>query len=110
LTPGDIEFVQVLSSMIVSTATVAAIVVVDERRLGAGARARAWPRVSRDAAIFGAWIFGALFGCLLLFVHFARTRGLLVGLGLGLLWTAVLLAVDLGTWSLVGAVADWLGL
>jgi hypothetical protein len=108
LTQGDIEFVQVLSSMIVSTATVAAIVVVDERRLGAGARARAWPRASRDAAIFGAWLFGALFGCLLIFVHFARTRGLLVGLGLGLLWAAFLLAADLGTASVVGAVADWL--
>ena len=110
MTRGDVEFVQVLSSMIVSTATVAAIVVVDERRLGARELARAWPRASRDAAIFGAWLFGALFGCLLLFVHFARTRGLVVGIGLGLLWAAFLLAADLGTWSLAGAVIEWLGL
>ena len=110
MTPGNVEFVQVLSSMIVSTATVAAIVVVDERRLGASELGRAWPRASRDAAIFGAWLFGALFGCLLLLVHFARTRGLGAGIGLGLLWAAFLLAADFGTWSLAGAVVDWLGL
>jgi hypothetical protein len=110
LTQANVEFVQVLSSMIVSTATVAAIVVVDERRLGARELNRAWPRASRDAAIFGAWLFGALFGCLLLLVHFARTRGLVAGIGLGLLWAAFLLAADLGTWSLAGAVVDWLGL
>jgi hypothetical protein len=108
LSPGDVELVQVVSSMFVTTATAATIVVVDERRLKAPELARAWPRSSRDAAIFGAWLFGALFGCLLLLVHFARTRARLAGVALGLFWAAILLGTDVGAWTLAAAAVDWI--
>jgi hypothetical protein len=105
-----VEFVQVVASMVVSPATAAAIVVFDEHRLPAPRLARAWPPVSRDAAIFGTWLFGALYGCALLVVHFTRTRWSALGLGLGVLWAAILLGVDVGSMVLAEAVIGWLGL
>jgi hypothetical protein len=110
VSPGDVEFVQVVASMVVCPLAVGAIVLVDERRLRGPQLTRAWPPVSRDAAIFGAWQFGALYGCLLLVVHFTKTRWSLVGVLLGALWAAILLGVDIGSILLAGAVIDWLGL
>jgi len=108
LSPGNVEFVQVVASMFFTTAASAAIVIVDERRLRDPQRARAWPRPSRDAAIFGAWLFGALFGCLLLLVHFARTRGWPAGLALGVLWAALLLGADLAVSAGAATAVAWL--
>jgi hypothetical protein len=96
--------------MVVSPAVAAAIVVIDERRLQGPELARALTPASRDAAIFGTWLFGALYGCLLLLVHFTKTRWSLAGLGIGSLWVAVLLGVDFGSMILAGAIIDWLGL
>jgi hypothetical protein len=107
LSPGNVEFVQVVSSMFVTTTTAATIVIVDERRLKDAELARAWPPTSRDSAIFGAWLFGALFGCLLLLVHFARTRAGLAGLALGLFWALVLLAADVGAAAVAAVAVDW---
>ncbi len=110
MSPGNVEFVQVVSSMAASTAAVAGIVVLDEKRLHGAQLERAWPPVSRNAAIFGAWLFGALYGCVLLVVHFTRTRMSALGIGLGVLAAALLLTVDIGSMILAGAVIEWLGL
>ena len=110
MSPGNVEFVQVVVSMIASPATVALIVRLDERRLRGPALDRSWPPQSRDAAIFGAWQFGTLYGCVALLVHFTRTRASAIGFGLGLLWGLVLLVVDVGSMLLADAGIEWLGL
>jgi len=110
VSPGNVEFVEVVVSMIVSPATVALVVRLDERRLKGPALDRAWPPQSRDAAVFGAWQFGTIYGCVALLVHFTRTRASALGLGLGVLWGAVLLAVDIGSMVLAGVAIDWLGM
>ncbi len=110
MSPGDVEFVQVVCEMLVVPGVVAAIVRFDERRLSPARLERAWPSVSRDAVVFATWQFGILFGCPALLVWFLRTRrsltGALLGLGsaLALLGAATVAAV-------VPEVAiDWLGL
>ena len=110
MTPGNVEFVQVVVSMVVTPAAVALIVRIDEHRLRPAALERAWPPQSRDAAVFGAWQFGTIYGCLALLVHFTRTRASAIGFGLGLLWGLFLLAVDIGAMVLAEAGIDWLGL
>jgi hypothetical protein len=109
VSPGDAEFVEVVVSMVASTAAVATILVLDERRLRGAQCQRAWPAVSRDAAIFGAWNFGALYGCLVLIVHFTRTRASAVGLALGIAASVALLAVAVGSTLLAAAIIDWAG-
>jgi hypothetical protein len=110
VSPGNVEFVQVVTSMVVAPATAATIVMLDERRLRGHALARAWTPASRDAAIFGTWLFGAMYGCVALLVHFTKTRWSFAGFGIGSLWVAFLLAVDVGSMFLAAAVIDWLGL
>lgn len=110
MTPGNVEFVQVVSSMVVCTGGVAAIVRVDERRLRGPQLERAWPPQSRDAVVFGAFLFGILYGGPALLVHFVRTRWSPGGVGLGLFWMFALFAADLGAQILSAAAVDWLGL
>jgi hypothetical protein len=89
MSPGDLEFVQLLLSWAVTGPMVVAVVRLDERRLRGACLARAWPPVSRDAAIFTIWMLGFHPLCLLAFylVHFGRTRWSARGLTLGLAWT-----------------------
>lgn len=110
MTPGNVEFVQVVSSMVVSTGGVAAVLRVDERRLTPERLDRGWPPVTRDAAVFGAFLFGILYGGPALLVHFVRTRRSAGGVGLGLFWMFALLAADLGAQLLSAAAVDWLAL
>jgi hypothetical protein len=111
LTPGDIEFLEVVASMLVATGVVVAVVMLDERRLHGRELERAWPASSRDAAFFGAWAVGWPAGCLVLLVHFASTRRSLRGVGLGLLWGLLLfLVAGVGPVFLVPALIEWLQL
>jgi hypothetical protein len=92
VTDGNLELVQIVASWL--TVPAAALVLVqDERRLTGDALARAWPPVSRNAALFGLWM-GVPPLCML--VHFARTRRSLEGWLLGFIWVAVIVAIDLG--------------
>jgi hypothetical protein len=109
VTDGDLELLQVIVSWAVTLPSVSALVVLDERRLRGPMLARAWPPVSRDAAIFAMWNIGLpLF--LVPLVHFVRTRRSLRGLLLGLGWGAALMAVDVGAELATAAAVDWLGL
>ena len=108
MTPGNLEFVQVVVSMAVTLPSVVAIIVLDERRLRGVERDRAWPPQSRDAAIFGLWNVGAHPLCLL--VHFIRTRRSLLGIALGVGWLVAVAAVDAGAQLAVLQLIDWTGL
>jgi hypothetical protein len=88
---GDVEFVQVVCSMIVVPVVQGAIVRLDERRLSPERLARAWPQSTRDVVVFATWQFGILFGCPALVVWFVRTRRSVVGVLLGLAAAALLL-------------------
>jgi hypothetical protein len=110
VTPGNVELVQVVASMVVCTGGVAAVLGLDERRLTREQLDRAWAPVTRDAAVLGAFLFGILYGGPALLVHFVRTRRSLRGVGLGFLWMVALLAADLGAQLLSAAAVDRLGL
>jgi hypothetical protein len=110
VTPGNLEFVQVVVSMTMVPATVAAIVRLDQQRLSADRLARGWPPLTRDAVVFASWQFGILFGCPALIVWFVKTRGWLIGSGLGLLAAGWLLAVAVASELVPEATIEWLGL
>lgn len=104
MSPGDLELVQVIVAWAVTAPAVVAVVRLDERRLHGARLARAWPPVSRDAAIFTIWMLGFHPLCLLAFylVHFGRTRRSARGIALGLTWSLLTLAGAL--WAQVIAV------
>ncbi len=70
------EVVLFVLGWMVSTAATFGIVVLDERTMGEAFLERAWPPVSRNAAIY-------FFGPLALLVHFVRTRRNVIGILLG---------------------------
>jgi hypothetical protein len=107
VTPGNLELVQVIASWAVTLPAVAAIIVLDERRLRGAELARAWPPPSRDAAIFGLWNLGVHHLCVL--VHFSRTRRNVRGVALGLVWLVAVTAADVGAQFGATAAVDWLG-
>jgi hypothetical protein len=108
VTEGDLELLQVVVSMAVTLPAVAAIIAVDERRLRGPALERAWPPVSRDAAIFGLWNLGIHLLCIPL--HFVRTRRSLAGLALGTGWLMLVIAAEVGAQVATAAVVGWAGL
>lgn len=110
MSPGNLEFVQVVTEMLVVPGALAAIVRLDERRLADDRLARAWPPVTRDAVVFATWQFGVLYGCPALLVWFIRTRGPWLGLLLGVVAAGALFLVALGAAYLSEATVDWLGL
>jgi hypothetical protein len=97
VTEGNLEFVEMLAYFVVVAPPTTVIVLRDEGRLRPDQRARAWPPVSRDAAIFFTWFFGfnPLAVLLFLSVHFVRTRGVFEGLDRALLWTCAVVAPGL---------------
>jgi hypothetical protein len=95
VTPGDVEFVEVLASMTVCTGGVAAILVADDRRKSRRSE-HAWLPATRDAAILGTFLFSWLYGCPALVIHFVKSRWSPAGWGLGLLWAALLFAANAG--------------
>ena len=109
MTDGNLELLQVLASWAVTLPGVTAIVVLDERRLRGARLQRAWPPVSRDAAIFASWQLGLLLFFVPL-VHFVRTRRSVSGLFYGMGWLAVLLDAALCAQLAVEAAVDCLGL
>jgi hypothetical protein len=110
LTPGNVEFVQVLASWITTVGAFAAVVRRDERRLKGPAVERAWPAVSRDAAILGVFLFGAPYAVLAVVIHFARTRRRFWGALVGLFWGLCLLLLDIGAGIGAETTIDWLGI
>jgi GNAT superfamily N-acetyltransferase len=108
VTPGNLELVQVVVFWAATLPSVTAIIVHDERRLRGVALARAWPTLSRDAAIFGLWNFGLHPWCVL--VHFIRTRRDLRGAGIGGAWVLAVYAAGLGAEMGAAALVDWLGI
>lgn len=92
MTPGNEEFVEVCVTLVVPLVIVVPLLRFDERRLSARQLERAWPPVSRDAAIFAPWL---LLGMpqLCLPVHAVKTRGWIVGLVPGLLVALVITLV-----------------
>jgi hypothetical protein len=93
VTPGNEEFVEVCVTLVVPLTIVIPLLRFDERRLSPGQLERAWPPVSRDAAIFAPWL---LLGMpqLCLPVHAVKTRGWLLGLVPGLLVALVITVLD----------------
>jgi hypothetical protein len=92
LSPGDLEFVQVVAGWTAMVTAFAFVLVHDERHLTPEQLARAWPPQTRASAIFAVWLFSHwlfLLPCLL--IHFVRTRGWVRGVELGVLFT---LAID----------------
>lgn len=108
--PGNVEFVEVLSSWIATVGAFAAVVILDERRLKGPALVHAWPAASRDAAILGVFLFGTAYAVLAVVIHFARTRRSFWGALLGLFWGLCLLLLDIGAGSGAEATIDWLGI
>jgi hypothetical protein len=100
------EVVDALVSWAVTLPAAAAIIVRDERRLKGERLSRAWPPVSRDAALF-LWYFGFP---LCVVVHFWKTRRSLRGTLLGFAWMAAILVLDEGAERGIGAVIGGLGL
>ncbi len=109
MTEGDLELLQVIVSWAITLPGVAAIVVLDERRLRGRERERAWPAVSRDAAIFASWQLGLLL-FLVPLVHFVRTRRSPIGLVVGISWGLLLFAVDYCAQVALAIAVDLLGL
>jgi hypothetical protein len=105
-----VEFCQVVTVMVVSPLAVAAVLLVDERRLRGEKLARAWLPATRDATIYGASQVSPLYGCVGLIVHFTKTRASLAGFGLGALWALAVFYVDVASTAVTAWVIDWLGL
>jgi hypothetical protein len=104
VTPGDVEFVQVLASMTVCTGGVATVLYVDERV----ARRRSphtWLPSTREAAVLGTFLFSWPYGCPALLIHFVKSRWSLAGWGWGLLWAIVLFAVNAGVLVAIDSLA-----
>lgn len=110
MTPGNVELVQVVASWAVTVPAYAAVLVFDERSLSDEQLAQSWPPASRDAAIFGSWLVGTIYGCVGVFVHFVLTRRSVRGALAGLVLAACLLLLDLGAEVGVAAAIDWLGM
>ena len=110
MTPGNVEFVQVVCSMTVNTGGVAAVLYADERWSSSRGRPGAWLPATRDAAVLGAFLFGWLYGGPALLIHFIKSRRSLAGLGLGLASAVLLVVADVGVQLGAEAVIEWLGL
>jgi hypothetical protein len=95
VTPGNVEFVQVLCSMTVETGGVAAFLYADRHIRPSRRRTRRWLPATSEAAVLGAFLFGPLYGAPALVVHFTKSRGA-VGLLLGLVFALTVLALDVG--------------
>ena len=109
MTPGNLEFVQVMVSMTVETGGVAAFLYADGRLRPMRRRPRRWLPATGEAAVLGAFLFGALYGVPALIIHFVKSRGA-VGLALGLLCAVTVVSVDIGAELGAAAAIDWLGL
>ena len=111
MTPGNVEFAQVLASMTVNTGGVAAILYADRCRLFGPARpTTTWLPSTREAAVLGAFLFGWLYGAPALIIHFVKSRWSPAGAILGVLCAVDLVAADVGAQLGTAAAIGWLGL
>ena len=108
MTDGNLELLQIIASWAVTLPAVAWVIVYDERRLQGAQLGRAWPPVSRDAAIFGLWNMGVHPLCVL--IHFVRTRRNLRGVLLGVAWCVAVVTLGIGAQIGVTALVEWVGL
>ncbi len=109
MTDGDFEVLSIVVSWSVTLPAVVLVIRRDERALRGVELERAWPPVSRDAAIFAMWNFFGLHPlCVLL--HFARTRRTIVGYLKGLAWVVGILGAQAAAIEAAGAAVDLLGL
>ena len=109
MSPGNVEFVQVVVLMTVvpgsSPPSSAWTSAASEDRLE-----RAWTPVTRDAVIFASWQFGILFGCPALLVWFIRTRWSPWGVALGVAGAARSARRSTGALVPAEATIEWLRL
>jgi len=110
VSPGNLEFAQIVTFMLVSPVGVAAVLRLDERRLRGSQLERAWAPATRDATIFNTWQFAPIYGYVGVIVHFTKTRWSFAGFGLGVLWALVLYALNVGAVVAITAAIEWLGL
>ncbi len=110
MTPGNVEFVDVVCSMTVWIAGTAGILAIDERLMTREQHDRDWLPATRGAAVLGAFLFGVLYAAPALILHFARTRESLVGSVLGLGSGVALFLLDMGVQSGAEAAIRGLGL
>ena len=108
--PGNVELVQVMASMTVNTAGVAAILHADERFYSHRWRETVWLPSTFDAAVLGAFLFGWLYGGPALVIHFVKSRGWLIGPGLGVVCAGLVVSADIGAQLGAAATIEWLGL
>lgn len=94
MTEGNLQLLEILTYWVLVAPAVTVLLVSDERRLRPDQAARAWPPVSRDAALFVMWMLGfhPAYVLLVLAVHFVRTRGVIRGLVLAFVWACAVLA------------------
>jgi hypothetical protein len=97
-----VEVVAFALQLALTIALTAGVVRRDERRLPPERLARAW-----NVASF--WSAVVAFGPLCIPVHFVRTRRNLIGVLLGLLWTAIVLATLAGIGTALEALGEPLG-
>ena len=72
------EVLELVASAVFLYGIIYVVIRFDERRLSPKQLERAWPASSRDVAVL-------YFSLIALFLHFPRTRGVLLGVPLGLL-------------------------
>ncbi|MGD0528481.1 MAG: hypothetical protein ABSE49_25325 [Polyangiaceae bacterium] len=109
MTPGNVEFVQVLCSMTIETGGVAALLYADRHVLRSRRRARRWLPATEEAAVLGAFLFGPLYGGPALVIHFAKSRGAL-GFVIGLVAAGAVVTLDVCMQLGAAATIDRLGL
>jgi hypothetical protein len=114
VTPGNLEFVQVVLSMGVCTGGVALVLKGDQARDAARDRRRwtdhTWLPSTIDTAVFGAFLFSWLYGVPALLIHFSKSRWSLLGFVIGLGWAVALVGADVAVQLGAEAAIDWLGL
>ena len=108
MTAGNLELVQIVASWVVTLPMVIGVIVMDEKHLEGAELERAWPPVSRDAAIFGLWNMGVHPLCVL--IHFVRTRRSLRGAFLGVAWLTAIFALGVGAQFGAADLVEWVGL
>jgi hypothetical protein len=91
------DVVQIVVPWGVTTWAIFMLLRWDESRLSPEQLSRAWPAVSRVSAVVG-------FSFLAVPVHFWRTRRGARGVLIGLLWAALVLALDVG----VSTAIEWM--
>jgi hypothetical protein len=95
------DVLEILLPWALSLSALFALVLWDESHLPEDALARAWPPSTRAVAIF-------YFGVFALPVHFWRTRRSWLGLGQGILWGALVTALEEGVgWCIERAFRLW---